>query len=564
MFEFLACKIFRFDFLVLIIVLSISNKTYGQLDRDINENLSVNELISAYYEGENEQEKSIYANRLINLGKIRVDTIAQITGHFLLAQLKLNQNDIGLTHSDSVIKLSSIKPNVYHPTLAHIKKGEIYFESKDFLKSFESYLEAQSYAKKYYNESLLSEANYRIAVLKNRIEDYEGAIELFKKNIDSTSIEVTDNNYLLNLFGLADANMHLKKIDSALYYNRLGLKRAKKTNNNMLEFFLMNDSYIDFHAEKYTRVIEKLPYIDTFLIEQNDLINLSQSNFYQGKSYLSLGDTIKAFKKFVTVDSIFDIQKDLIPEIRSMYPVLINYYSKEKKIDLELYYSKRLFVLDSVINSYNLSLIKGIFKNHDIPIVLESKNYEIIESEKRNQISYKIISFITLSLILITVALFYQYFKKKKIKVLLDDLIKNKSQEILTHNDTNIKHKSSTKINEEIIRKISMSLEEFEINNGFLDSSITIQNLSKRIKTNPKYLSFVINNKRNLTFSSYINILRVEYAIERLKHDKLFRNYTIKAIASESGYNNPTSFSNAFQKLTKVKPSLFIKELNKR
>ncbi|MEP0266825.1 helix-turn-helix domain-containing protein [Dokdonia sp.] len=549
--------------LISIIILFVPNEIYGQLNKDINEDLSVSELISKYYDERNEEVRSIYGYKLIELGQLKIDTTVRITGHFLLAQLKLNQNGVGLAHSDSVIKLSSIKPNAYHPALAYMKKAEIYFEGKEFLKSFENYLAGQSYAKKYPNKDLLPEINYRIAILKNRVEDYEGAIDLFKKNIDSTSIEITNNNYLLSLFGLADANMHLHKIDSAVYYNVLGLERAQKTNNNMYNFFLMNEGYISFHTKNYNKTIEKLSRLDSFLIKQNDLINLSQSNFYQGRSYLFLNDTIKGLKKFKIVDSIFNIQNDLTPEIRSMYPILINYYNKAKKIDLELYYSKRLFRLDSIINSYNLNLAKRIYKNHDIPLVIEEKNNEIAQSEKRNQLSNKIISFTILILVLITSAFIYQYFKKKKIKARLDYLIENKSETILISNE-DIKPKSYPNIGNDIIQKISNSLEEFEMNNGFLDSNITIQNLSKKIKTNPKYLSYVINNKRNLTFSSYINILRVEYAIDRLKRDKMFRNYTVKAIAAESGYNNPASFSNAFRKLTKVKPSLFIKELNKK
>jgi AraC-like DNA-binding protein len=56
--------------------------------------------------------------------------------------------------------------------------------------------------------------------------------------------------------------------------------------------------------------------------------------------------------------------------------------------------------------------------------------------------------------------------------------------------------------------------------------------------------------------------LRVKYAFERLKDDSIFRKYTIKAIAQESGFKGAESFSKEFFKKYGVNPSYFIKELN--
>ena len=60
----------------------------------------------------------------------------------------------------------------------------------------------------------------------------------------------------------------------------------------------------------------------------------------------------------------------------------------------------------------------------------------------------------------------------------------------------------------------------------------------------------------------YLKTLRINYAIERLKIDIVFRKYTIKAIATESGFKGAESFSKEFKKVSGMYPSYFIKKLN--
>lgn len=83
--------------------------------------------------------------------------------------------------------------------------------------------------------------------------------------------------------------------------------------------------------------------------------------------------------------------------------------------------------------------------------------------------------------------------------------------------------------------------------------------MQKKLETNSTYLSKTINQYKNKNFSQYINDLRIEDTITRLREDKKFRNYSIKAIAEEVGFSNSESFSKAFFKKTGYQPSYFIK-----
>ena len=95
----------------------------------------------------------------------------------------------------------------------------------------------------------------------------------------------------------------------------------------------------------------------------------------------------------------------------------------------------------------------------------------------------------------------------------------------------------------------------------FLDKEITIQKLSLSLNTNTKYLSRVINESKGKTFVNYINDLRVDFASTQLQTQPKLRNYTIQALANEFGFNSAVSFSTAFNKVYKIKPTYFIKEL---
>ncbi len=83
------------------------------------------------------------------------------------------------------------------------------------------------------------------------------------------------------------------------------------------------------------------------------------------------------------------------------------------------------------------------------------------------------------------------------------------------------------------------------------------------MNTNSNYLSKAINFDKNKNFKAYINDLRIDYVIEKLKIDGRFRKFTIKSIAVEIGFNNPESFSKAFHKKTNMYPSYFIRQLEK-
>lgn len=121
--------------------------------------------------------------------------------------------------------------------------------------------------------------------------------------------------------------------------------------------------------------------------------------------------------------------------------------------------------------------------------------------------------------------------------------------------------KKDSAVPKEITNNILEGLRQFEGREDFLSKNISLKELANNLKTNTTYLSSVINSKEKKNFSKYISDLRIEYCVEKIKKDKKFRSYSIKAISSEVGFKSQEAFSKAFYKKTGIYPSYFISKL---
>ncbi len=116
------------------------------------------------------------------------------------------------------------------------------------------------------------------------------------------------------------------------------------------------------------------------------------------------------------------------------------------------------------------------------------------------------------------------------------------------------------KIPSETRKRILNGLKTFEEKRLFLHQNVTLGKVAKQLKTNTSYLSKVINSYKGKNFKTYLNELRIHYAVEELKYNKELQKYTIDGIAKDMGFNNAESFAIAFRKVTGLYPSFFIKK----
>ena len=137
------------------------------------------------------------------------------------------------------------------------------------------------------------------------------------------------------------------------------------------------------------------------------------------------------------------------------------------------------------------------------------------------------------------------------------------AQEIILNTDIKPEKIKPEKIDvpETIAKVILEKLIVFENELGFLKPNINQAEFAKELDTNSSYLSKTINHYKEQNFSQYLNSLRIDYTIQKLKEDSYFRKISIKALAEEMGFGNQETFSKAFYAKTGLQPSYFINKL---
>ena len=94
----------------------------------------------------------------------------------------------------------------------------------------------------------------------------------------------------------------------------------------------------------------------------------------------------------------------------------------------------------------------------------------------------------------------------------------------------------------------------------FLNSSLTIQDVSRDIEIPVRDLSLLINHQIGQHFYDFVNTYRIENAMDILK-DTTKSKVTILEILYEVGFNSKSSFNTAFKKHTGSTPTDFRKGL---
>jgi AraC-like DNA-binding protein len=106
-----------------------------------------------------------------------------------------------------------------------------------------------------------------------------------------------------------------------------------------------------------------------------------------------------------------------------------------------------------------------------------------------------------------------------------------------------------------ILKKLETVMNEEK---PFLDSTISLTSLAKKLAVSPHALSQVLNESLKKSFFEFIASYRIDAAKEMIRDPKM-ANIVIEEIAERVGYNSKSAFNNAFKKLTGITPSEYRK-----
>ena len=241
------------------------------------------------------------------------------------------------------------------------------------------------------------------------------------------------------------------------------------------------------------------------------------------------------------------------------YKQLAKYYKASGNIEKSNKYFENYVLSQSALEKNKRDVVQ---KFHD----KEIQNLNSQKEKQKKTTSFLIIgSAIVIALLLLF--LFSLSNKKKentrKFTKLLDRIASlEKQKKLVDTKDIVLQEKLSSDINKETFDEILSGLQKIEEQHYYLKQECNSYNVARKIKTNTTYLSKVINAHHQKNFNTYINDLRINYSILKLKEDSKFRAYSIQSISKDIGYKSPDSFTKYFKKRTGLLPSVYIKKLN--
>jgi len=542
---------------------SLLATSQNTIEKDSLSKYSFKELHDKSYAAKPDSLKAlIYAKYRLKKALKNSDTLNIAFSYYILSSI--TNDTLSFTKYWRKI-INNQNSNKSYSVIGNLELGDFYFHRGQKYLALKNYLKADKIAVKNNVDSLISATSFRLGILKSHNKEYHDAInhyksslKYFNKNINKNEL----NHYCSIMFNLSSAYKSLKLYDSAFFYNNKAYLLANKYKDSIIKGYAnYNSGTILYIKREYSSAIDSIKKSLEYLKLDENYFILSNSFLKLGKAYHKINDKKNSLLFFKKVDSLFLITKNYYKSQKPAYKFLISHYKNKKNDAKQLEYIIKYIKVDSILNTRSKNISKNLTKNYDIPKLLTEK--KVIENRLKSDLSTTkkwVIGIGTLAF-LISLTLIHQTRKRKLYKDRFQELMNAPIQEVVKKEEIVAKKEQS--IPKETIENILSFLQKFEKNHGYISHEITLSSLAKAFETNSKYLSQLINQNKKQSFNSYINQLRINYTVEKLKTDSTFRKFSIKAIAHEVGFNTTESFSKAFYKNTGIKPSFFIKELKK-
>ena len=546
---------------------TLSTKSYEELEELItmyvSKDSTVSFKITRYYlekaSAEKDREKIAFAKGRLG---------------FLLGQAEYLES--GIAYLDEAILLCQELDLRELEMRAHLTKGYIYNSNGLYPESIASYYKGLDIAEETADFSTYYSVINSIGWIKGSLEDYTGAVEIMQKGLsqlsDTTMVfngDIATRHQLRIALtaNISKAFENANMSDSSLVYVNRAFELVKPVEDSCVQktlYMLRAEAQIlknrynlaKEDIEKYKSICGPLSKNDSLIVGGN-----------MGKVFYGTKQYAKAIEELNRGLKAYPIPEDEEKYMEDYYKILAKAHKKEGNIDSANYYLEKH--INTTTESDKLSKdLSTSFKNRE----LEKFQQELDDLTKQRSQRDALIVYGSIAggaiIFLLILGLVRTNKERKANEIKFQNLLDkvNASQDlepqIINTKDTELDQKTSVDVNPETTQQILDGLKKLEEQHYYLHPACSAHNVAKRIKTNTTYLSKVINTTYQKNFSTYVNDLRVNYAILKLKEDTKFRGYTVNAIATELGYKSADSFTKYFRQHTGLLPSFYIKKLN--
>ena len=101
----------------------------------------------------------------------------------------------------------------------------------------------------------------------------------------------------------------------------------------------------------------------------------------------------------------------------------------------------------------------------------------------------------------------------------------------------------------------------FNINKPYLNSNLTLSQVSVALNIPIRELSYILNNYFNQRFTDFVNAYRLKFITDKFNESYL-DNFTIESVALEAGFATKSGFYKSFKKFYKTTPTEYFLKIN--
>jgi len=447
---------------------------------------------------------------------------------------------------------------------SYLTKGSVYyFTYRKYQKALDEYLRAWKYLNQSKDPYLRHKNMYHIGVVKSYLGYYDEAFTLFSKCRSYYRDTFVPSNfpnlrynmkkgYLNSLHQMGICLFYMKKTKEVSPLINEGLQASADGKDFYIErsYFYKLSGILAYLKEKDKEALYDFNIALAGIEKKSDFTNTSLIYYLKGKILLRNHKKNEGINYLEKVDSIFLDRNFAHPSVREAFELLITYYKDKNDNKKELYYTNQLLQFDRVMLNDFKYLLDKIHKEYDTNDLLTSKK----RLESSAFFGY-IVAGISFGALLVLSARYYKVRKSvKKYQIAGDQTLGEEE------NKDTVPTKLS-KLPGNLADEILDKLKIMEENKFYLEKGLTQNELAKRLKTNTAYLSAIINEYKGTSYNIYLNNMRLEYVMEKLRTSVEWRKYSIDTIADECGFANRPKFSKFFIELTGLTPSEYIQKI---
>ncbi|WP_420571974.1 helix-turn-helix domain-containing protein [Kordia sp.] len=523
----------------------------------------------------NAELAKLYAQKSLKIAKNKNNISNEVIALINLAihYDVINESEVSTSYIDQAIDIASDKlQGSKLEARAIFTKGMFSYQRGDYETAFTYYTKAYEFYKNSDDSIFSYGISHNIALIKNVLADHKGALNILTTNYEnyihtpasqrmktfgSGFFEITthalSDTYIK--LSIEDIENRRQLLDSAVFYNKLGFEVTSKNNDPSVILFHTHKGIISYEQEKFKLALHQLS-LSIEEIKKSNYKNLFTSAFYyKAMSFKKLNEIDSAIVYFEKMDSVSLKNSVNYPILQSGYAELVDIYKKRKDRDNAYKYLDLYSENDRINERVTGTVRKDIHEKYDLVLL---KN----EIKTLNESNFTSLLFIAALITCLGIFFLFYRRQKQKNKIAFNNLVQEleikKIPELVDE-----KPKKIITIDDEKVIQVLKGLDKLEAKEWFRNKNCDLTFVAKKTKTNKTYLSKIIHEHKQLKFIDYIRNLRINYALQRLKDDPVFRSYDIKSIAEESGFKSSDMFSRAFIKNTGIYPSYYIKNISK-